>query len=43
VGPCNTPGIVPSGLRVTLKSGAEYRFVVSGRGNVIRIIQAQMP
>lgn len=43
VGPCNTLGIVPNGLRVTLKSGTEFRFVVSGRANVIRIIQAQMP
>jgi hypothetical protein len=40
VGPRNTLGLVPNGLYVRTKDGTEYGFVVWGRGNLIKIIQA---
>jgi hypothetical protein len=40
VGKRNTLGLVPNGLYVRTKDGTEYRFVVWGRGNLIKIIQA---
>jgi hypothetical protein len=40
VGPRNTLGLVPNGLYVRTKDGTEYRFVVWGRGNLIKIIQS---
>jgi len=40
VGPRNTLGIVPNGMFVRTKDGTEYRFVVWGRGNLIKTIQA---
>jgi hypothetical protein len=40
VGPRNTLGFVPNGMYVRTKDGTEYRFVVWGRGNLIKIIQA---
>ena len=39
-GPRNTLGLVPNGLYVRTKDGTEYRFVVWGRGNLIKIIQS---
>ncbi len=43
VQPCNSLGIVPNGMRVVLRAGAEYRFVVWGRARVIAAIQAALP
>lgn len=40
VGKRNTLGLVPNGMYVRTKDGTEYRFVVWGRGNLIKIIQA---
>jgi hypothetical protein len=40
VGKRNTLGLVPNGLYVRARDGTEYRFVVWGRGNLIKIIQA---
>jgi GRAM domain len=40
VGPRNTLGLVPNGMYVRTKDGTEYRFVVWGRSNLIKIIQA---
>jgi hypothetical protein len=40
VGPRNTLGLVPNGMYVRSKDGTEYRFVVWGRNNLIKIIQA---
>jgi GRAM domain-containing protein len=36
----NTLGLVPNGMYVRTKDGTEYRFVVWGRSNLIKIIQA---
>ena len=41
--PCNTMGIVPNGVRVVLKSGIEYRFVVWGRDRLIDVILNNVP
>lgn len=43
VSPSNTMGFVPNGLRIVLKSGIEYKFVVWGREGLINIIRANMP
>jgi hypothetical protein len=40
VGPRNTLGLVPNGMYIRTKDGTEYKFVVWGRGNLIKIIQA---
>jgi GRAM domain len=40
VGKRNTLGLVPNGMYVRTKDGTEYRFVVWGRGNLIKIIQS---
>jgi hypothetical protein len=40
VGKRNTLGIVPNGMYVRTKDSKEYRFVVWGRANLIKIIQA---
>jgi hypothetical protein len=40
VGPRNTLGLVPNGMYVRNKQGEEFRFVVWGRTNLIKIIQA---
>ena len=40
VGKRNTLGLVPNGMYVRTKDGTEYRFVVWGRSNLIKIIQA---
>lgn len=40
VGKRNTLGLVPNGMYVRTKDGVEYRFVVWGRTNLIKIIQA---
>jgi hypothetical protein len=35
----NTLGIIPNGMSVKLKSGIEYKFVVSGREKLISLIE----
>jgi len=40
VGKRNTLGLVPNGMYVRAKDSTEYRFVVWGRSNLIKIIQA---
>lgn len=35
---CDTLGVVPNGLSVILKSGVEYRFVLSDREGIMRVI-----
>src|SRR5690242_4507407 len=37
--PCNTLGIVPNGMLVTLKDGSTRRFVVSRRSELIGLIK----
>jgi GRAM domain len=39
-GKWSTLGIVPNGMYVRTKDGTEYKFVVWGRGNLIKIIQS---
>jgi|SRR5580693_9197105 hypothetical protein len=39
-GTWSTLGVVPNGMYVRTKYGTEYKFVVWGRSNLIKIIQA---
>jgi hypothetical protein len=39
-GTWSTLGVVPNGMYVRTKDGTEYKFVVWGRSNLIKIIQA---
>src|SRR5205807_3010105 len=42
VGPRRTLGLVPNGMFVRTRDRGEYKFVVSHRKNLIRIIQSQL-
>lgn len=35
----NTMGIIPNGISIKLKSGVEYKFVVTGREELISLIE----
>ena len=39
----NYLGIVPNGIRVRLKSGVEYKFMVWGRSRLLQVIRENMP
>ena len=43
VGKRNTPWIVPNGMFVRTRAGQEFKFVVWGRNELIRLIQSSLP
>lgn len=40
VTPHNFLGVIPNGVKIRLKSGVEYRFVVWGRNRIIDLIRS---
>lgn len=38
----NTLGIIPNGIKVTLRNGHEYKFVISNREEVIKFLNSQV-
>jgi hypothetical protein len=40
--PVSTFGIVPNGIIIKLKNGAEYNYIISNRNSVIKFLEIKM-